>query len=86
MEELTNIAKLLGEENEKRLKDTITDLLIQQVEEDLDSMCVYLIDFESMMCEIRKDVERAAKEKLINGYMEKFHKKMDELFEGNADV
>ena len=86
MEELTNIAKLLGEENEKRLKDTITDLLIQQVEEDLDSMCVYLIDFESMMSEIRKDIERAAKEKLVDRYMEKLQRKMDEFFGDEENV
>ena len=46
MEELTKIAKLLGEDNEKRLKDKITDLLIQRVDEDLNDMCTYLIDFE----------------------------------------
>ncbi len=36
MEELKGIINLLGEDNEKRLKDGITDLLLQQVETDIE--------------------------------------------------
>lgn len=36
MGELTGIMNLLGEENAKRLKDGITDLLLQQVERDIE--------------------------------------------------
>ena len=80
MEELTKIAKLLGEDNEKRLKDKITDLLIQRVDEDLDDMCTYLIDFEDTFEQVRKDVEKDIKEMIYRKYMAKFESKCDELF------
>ena len=38
MEELLAITKVLGEENEKRFKDAVTDLLIEQVKDDLENL------------------------------------------------
>lgn len=79
MKELSNIVKLLGEENEKKLKDSITDLLIERVDEDLRDMCTYIIDFEETFDQIRKDVEKDVKEMMYRKYMDKMEQKMNEL-------
>lgn len=81
MEELTKIAKLLGEENEKKLKDSITDLLIERFMEDLDDMGCYMIDYEQLFDEVRVEVESVMKNKIMKMYMEKAEKKFSELFE-----
>lgn len=81
MEELTKISKLLGEENEKRLKDTITDLLIEQVENDLNDMNYFMIDYESLFVEAKEEVKAIMKDKLMKKYMEKAEDKLSELFE-----
>ena len=81
MENLNNIAKLLGEENEKRLKDTITDLLINHVEDELSDFDTYLIDYEELFIDIAKEIETAVKDKYTKMYMEKAEKKFAELFE-----
>lgn len=80
MEELTKIAELLGEKNEKRLKDSITDLLIERVDEDLRDMCTYLFDFEDLFDQVRKDVEKDIKEMIAKKYMDKMEEKINELF------
>ena len=49
MEKLLAITKLLGEENENRLKDAVTDLLIEQVKGDLHSISHYLIDWKNSL-------------------------------------
>ena len=81
MEELTKIAKLLGEENEKKLKDSITDMLIERFESDLDDMGCYMIDYEALFDEIRKEVKSAMKDKVTKMYMAKAEEKFSELFE-----
>lgn len=81
MKELVKIVELLGEENEKRLKDTITDLLIEQVENDLNDMSCYMIDYESLFDEIRDEVKNNLKTKFTKKYMEKAERKFSELFE-----
>ena len=78
-EELLNIVKLLGEENEKKLKDGITDLLLKRIEEDLDDISIYLMDLESMLDEIKKDIEKEAKEKIMKKYMDKLEEKLNDL-------
>lgn len=80
MEELTKVAKLLGEENEKRLKDSITDLLIERVDEDLRDSCTYLIDFEDIFAQVRKDVEKDVKEMAYKKWMAKMEEKINEVF------
>lgn len=80
MEELTKVAKLLGEENEKRLKDSITDLLIERVDEDLRDSCTYLIDFEDIFSQVRKDVEKDVKEMMYKKWMAKMEEKINEVF------
>lgn len=79
-DELLNIVKLLGEENEKKLKDGITDLLLKRIEEDLDDIGVYLMDLEAMLDDIRRDIEKEAKEKIMKKYMDKLDKIMEDSF------
>lgn len=81
MEELTKIAKLLGEENEKKLRDSMTDILIERFEEDLNDMNCYLIDYEALFDEIRKEVKSVMKDKVTKMYMAKAEEKFSELFE-----
>ena len=78
--ELLNIVNLLGEENEKKLKDGITDLLLKRIEEDLNDIGVYLMDLEYMLDDIRKDIEKEAKEKIMKRYMDKLDKLITEKF------
>lgn len=80
MEQLTKIAELLGEDNAKRLKDTITDMIIEQVKSDMDNMTVYLIDFEIVLDGIRRDIERDVRERLANEYVEVLRKRLDDYF------
>lgn len=79
-DELLNIVKLLGEENEKKLKDGITDLLLKRIEEDLDDIGVYLMDLESMLDDIRREIEKETKEKIMKKYMDKLDKIMEDSF------
>lgn len=82
MEELTTIAKLLGEENEKRLKDEITNLLIQQVERDIEDKYQYdyILAFDCLFEEVKEQMEKEFKERLANKYREQMDKKLAEMF------
>ena len=79
MVDLSSIAKLLGEENEKRLKDAITDILINTIEEDLNQMNTFLIDFEGLFDEVRRETEKELKDIMCEKYMAKIESKMDEF-------
>ena len=80
MEEQLAITKILGEENEKRLKEAITDLLIEQVKGDLDNMCHYLIDWEELFEEIRDEIKEEFREKLREKYIKVAEEKLSEVF------
>ena len=81
MEELLAITKVLGEENEKRFKDEVTDLLINQVKDDLSSMCNYLIDWEELFDEIREELKEEFKTRLREKYMRIAEDRLTELFD-----
>lgn len=80
MENLSKMANLLGEENEKRLKDAITDLLIHQFEDDLLNMCEYMCDYGEIFDEVRKEVTSIMKNKITKAYVAKAEARFDELF------
>ena len=82
MKELTNIINLLGEENEKRLKDGITDLLLQQVERDLADRYEYeyIIAFDHLFEEAKELIEKEFKEKLAEKYREQINKELERMF------
>jgi C4-type Zn-finger protein len=80
MKELTKLATLLGEDNEKRFKDAMTDLLINQFEDDLQNMSEYMCDYEEIFDEVRKEVTCIMKDKITKAYIEKAEAKFAELF------
>lgn len=81
MEEMTKIAKLFGEENEKKLKDGIVEMLLNQAKLDLEAKYEYdySIDFDDIYDEIKKEVREEIKEKLKRRYMEYIEQKMMEF-------
>lgn len=80
MANITELAKLLGEDNEKRLKDKITDIIIERVQEEMDDYFTYTIDYDSIFNEIEEEVKAMAKEKYMKMHMEKMNKKFAEMF------
>lgn len=82
MKDFNNIVKLLGENNEQKLKDTITDLLIDRFEDDLNDMGCYMIDYEQLFDEIRDEVKSTIKDKVAKVYLAKAEDKFNELFGG----
>ena len=80
MKELTKLAILLGEENEKKFKDAMTDLLIRQFEDDLENMSEYMCDYEEIFDEVREEVTTIMKNKIKMVYIEKAEAKFAELF------
>lgn len=83
MEKILAITKLLGEENEKRFKDAVTDLLIEQVKDDLENMSNYLIDWEELFDEIRAEIKEEFREKVRTKYMKAAEEKLSEVFGEN---
>lgn len=81
MEKCLEVAKLLGEENANRLKDTVTDLLIKRCEDELDDMGVYMIDYENLFEEVENEVRAIVKNKIMQVYLAKTESKISELLE-----
>lgn len=81
MKELTKIAKLLGEKNEKRLKDGITDLMLEEIKSDLKNNSFYLIDFDELFDEIRDEIKDELKSKIRSRYIKMAEEKFSEMFE-----
>ena len=82
MENISKIAKLLGEENEKRLKDAITDLLINQFQDDLENMTEYMCDYDEIFEEVRKEVTLIMKDRIMKDYVAKAEAKLNEIIMG----
>lgn len=83
MEKALEIAKLLGEENVQKLRDSITNALIERCQDELDDMCIWVVDYEQLFDEIRDEVKAAMKEKIMKKYFEMAEEKFSELFEEN---
>lgn len=81
MEKVMEIAALLGEDNVNRLRDGITDLLLEQVSQELNDMSAWLIDFESLLDEIRDEVKADIKKKILPQYLKAVETKVDALFQ-----
>ena len=79
MENITEIAKLLGEENEERLKDTITNLIIDHIDDELSDYDRYLIDWDNLLYEVSQEVEQRIKDRIFNIYMDKAEAKLEKL-------
>ena len=83
MEKVLEIAKLLGEENVQKLRDSITDALIERCQDELDDMTIWVVDYEQLFDEIQDEVKAIMKEKIMKKYLEKAEEKFSELFEEN---
>lgn len=81
MEKVLEVAKLLGEDNVNRLKDTVTDLLIKRCEDELEDMAIYMVDYEALFAEVENEVRAIVKNKIMQIYLEKAEEKFSELFE-----
>ena len=81
MAQLNKLAKLLGEENEKRLKSSITDLLIEQVSDELRDNYDFLIDYEYLFNEVIDEIKEEFKNRVREKYMGIMDEKFSELFE-----
>lgn len=80
MEKVLEVAKLLGEENVNRLKDTVTDLLIKRCEDELEDMAIYMVDYEQLFAEVEDEVRAIIKDRVMKAYLEKAEGKISELF------
>lgn len=81
MEELKQIVWLLGEENEQKIKNAITEMIIDNMQQNIDDMSVWLIDFETMFDEIREEIKDDIKKKVVNKYLDAVSKKVDEFID-----
>lgn len=80
MEEILKITELLGEENTRKLRDNITDLLLNTIENDLNDMGTYLIEFDDLFEEVRTEVFKDVKDKMVKKYTNEIENKFEELF------
>ena len=85
MENVLEIAKLLGEENVKKLKDSITNALIERCIDELNDMNIWVIDYEQLFDEIQDEVKAVMKDKIMKKYIEMAEGKFSELFEKNIE-
>lgn len=81
MDKVLEIAKLLGEENVQKLRDSITDALIERCKDELDDMAIWVIDYEQLFDEIQDEVKAIMKNMIMNKYLEMAKGKFSELFE-----
>lgn len=79
MENIIKIAQLLGEDNEKRLKDSITDLLIKRVEDDLNDYHDWIVDLDYLYDKVNKEIQETVKDKMVKFYTEKFEEKLNKI-------
>lgn len=81
VDNVVEIARLLGEDNAQRLKDGITDMLLSRVEEELQNDEYYLFSYEEMFEEIEKEIISIVRERVCKVYMEQAYKKIAEIIE-----
>lgn len=81
MEKLKKIVDLLGEDNVRRLQNEITDILIEGVQDEIETSSNYIIDYEFLLDTIREEIEEDIKAKIIARYTKKLDRKLDELFQ-----
>lgn len=81
LKELSVVASLLGEDNAKRLRDGITDLLLRQVEMDLEDKYRYdfILAFDDIYKDVKEEIEDEFKEKLAKKYRQYMNKALKEM-------
>lgn len=65
--EMMQIAALLGEENEQRLKDAVTDAMIRAAEKNIAEWMnrYYMMDFRELFSENEEDVKAEVKKRIM---------------------
>jgi hypothetical protein len=81
MEKCLEVAKLLGEENVNRLKDTVTDLLIKRCEDELNDMAIYMVDYEQLFAEVENEVRSIVKDRIMQLYLKEAEHRISQLAE-----
>lgn len=81
MEKVLEVAKLLGEDNVIRLKDTVTDLLIKRCEEELNDMAIYMVDYERLFAEVEEEVRFIVKDRIMQLYLKEAEHRISQLAE-----
>lgn len=81
LKDLSIVARLLGEDNEKRLRDGITDLLLRQVEMDLEDKYRYdfILAFDDIYKDVKEEIEDEFKEKLTKKYRQHMNRALKEI-------
>lgn len=81
--DFTKVADILGADNEKRLKDAITDALIQQAIYDIKDRysSIYCIDFDDLMSDVANEVNNEVKEEMKSRMMKIAMKKIEDMFD-----
>lgn len=81
MEKVLEVAKLLGEDNVNRLKNTVTDLLIKRCEDELEDMAIYMVDYERLFAEVETEVRSIVKDKIMQLYLKEAEHRISQLAE-----
>ena len=80
MDGMLKIAELLGEDNAQKLKDGITEMLLDYVRANLENFSEYLLNFEKLFDEVCEEVSDKVKDKMIKKYTKEVGKKFEEAF------
>lgn len=81
MDGMLRIAELLGEDNAQKLKDGITEMLLDYVRVNLENFSDYLLNFEKLFDEVCSEVSDGVKDKMIKKYAKEVGKKFEEAFQ-----
>lgn len=81
MDGMLRIVELLGEDNAQKLKDGITEILLEYVRANLEDFSNYLLNFEKLFDEVCEEVCDKVKDKMIKKYTKEVGKKFEELFQ-----
>lgn len=78
-DEFKEIIGLLGEKNVEKIKDGITDMILNRIKEEIDDSYNYFIDTECMFDEVCDEIREELKDKMKYTYMKKLEEKLDSV-------
>lgn len=81
MEKCLEVARLLGEKNVEKIKNSVTDMLIERCRDELDDMAIYMVDYEQLFSEIEDEVRSIVKDRIMQVYLKQAEHKISELAE-----
>lgn len=85
MEPINALVEILGEENQERIKNELTDFIIQECKDEIQDRDVYLIShnvdqlMEDLYAEIRYELKNTLKEMYIKRINEQFNEIIQKL-------